>query len=141
MLVRRCVVGLLLLCTSCSPGRGTPPGRPARPTISSDTTVFDQPTTAVLQVESRHILEVTISVLTPDGVQHRLGRVSTARTVRFNIARYATLNGTLRFVAEPTGSRSNVSTRTVSPSVVVKLGSEARWTIERDVARSHLEVR
>lgn len=141
MIARRIALVFLFACVACGTGRGPRTPDDARTTISSDTTVFDRPTTAVLIVESRHPLDITISVLTADGVQHRLGRVGTSRTVRLNIARYLSIGGSLRFVAEPLGARTNFSTRAISPAVQLKSGNEARWTIESDVTRSHLEVR
>ena len=141
MRLRSVIVILAALCAACRSGRGTTDVGNTPPTISSDTSVFTEATSATLRVESRHRLEVNVFVLTPDGTRHRLGRVGTARTASFNIARFARLNGVLRFVAEPLGTRSNFSTRVISSSVIVKLGNEARWTIESDVTRSHIEVR
>ena len=93
--------------------------------------------TVVIRVSNNHPLDVTVYAV-HSGMRMRLGTVSTASTVRFQLSLHTiSPTGELRLLADPIGTTRS----TLSEPIQVYAGQTVEWTLGADLRQSVLSIR
>ncbi len=95
---------------------------------------------AMLVLDNRGTVDVTVSVL-HDGLKERLFRsIAAHRDSLYIPARLIGLANSLRLTAETAGARSGTQAAVTTEAIALRPGMRLLWTIESDLARSHLGI-
>jgi len=96
----------------------------------------DQTDVVTVMIVNHHALNVNIFSVA-QGRRDRLGEVTAARSASFRLHTRRLPGNELQLRADPIGSSRPVTSELLRVSV----GDLVHWTLESDLARSHIEVR
>lgn len=140
------LLGAAAACAGRQPGpdgsaSGTNAGAPAGVSARSDA-ALDDLGAVMLHVDNRGWDDMLIFVVRGN-LSSRIGRVAAAGRWSVAMDKWIDPQGSmLQLVAQPMGTRTyGPGAQARSPQLVLKPGQTVLWTIEKDLARSFLEVR
>jgi hypothetical protein len=89
-----------------------------------------------LNIVNHHLLNVTVFNVI-QGHRDRLGEVTSASKTSFKLHLRRMAGGDLQLYADPVGATQGVT----SERLHLSAGDTVEWTLETDLARSHVEIR